>query len=206
MKKTIYTTLASCFCSLFFAQQNIGDIHGAKVDFISNTTNLPLQISFDESLHLSNTLFLDWMNQEVIKNKEISFSSLKITQDNLGFTHHRLQQLYKGFKIDGAIILTHSKNNEVKSFNGEWFKDISLSNAIAISEKQALQFALTKVGAKKYKWENKLEEAHMREALNNPDFSYAPVGELCIVANSDLKTKITTYSYAYKFNIYAESA
>ena len=204
MKKTIYTTLASCFCSLFFAQQNIRDMHGAKVDFISNTTNLPLHVSFDESVHLSNTQFLDWMDQELIKNKEISFSSLKITHDNLGFTHNRMQQLFKGYKIEGAVIVTHSKNNEVKSFNGDWFKDISVSNAISISEKQALQYALNKVGAKKYKWENKLEEAHMREALHNSNFSYAPVGELCIVTNSDSKTKVITYSYAYKFNIYAE--
>ncbi len=204
MKKTIYTTLTSCFCSLFFAQQNQAILHGAKVDFTSTATNLPLQVSFEESTHLSDTQFLDWIKQEMIKDKNVSFSSLKITQDGLGYTHNRLQELFNGYKIEGAVILTHSKSNEVKSFNGDWFKDISLSNEISISEKQALQFALNKIGAKKYKWENKLEEAHMRVALNNPKFSYAPIGELCIVAESNKNTKASTFHYAYKFNIYAE--
>jgi Zn-dependent metalloprotease len=176
MKKTIYTTFASCFCSLFFAQQHVFHLQGATVDFTSKTTNLPLQVSFDETKHLSDVQFLDWMNQELIKDKSISFKSLKISKDNLGFTHNRLQEFYKGYVIDGAVILTHSKNNEVKSFNGDWFKDIKISNAISISEKQALQYALTKVNAKKYKWNNTLEEAHMKEVLHNPNFSYAPIG------------------------------
>ena len=204
MKKTIYTSLASCFCSLFFGQQNGLHLQGANVDFTSKTTNLPLQVSFDETKHVSDIQFLDWMNQELIKDKLISFKSLKISQDNLGYTHNRLQEFYKEYAIDGAVILTHSKNNDVKSFNGDWFKDVKLSNAISISEKQALQYALTKVNAKKYKWDNKLEEAHMKEALHNPNFTYAPIGELCIVTTTDEKTKTTTYQYAYKFNIYAE--
>lgn len=204
MKKTIYTTLASCFCSLFFAQQNVLHLQGANVDFTSKTTNLPLQVSFDETKHLSDVQFSDWMNQELIKDKRISFKSLKISQDHLGFTHNRLQEYYQEYAIDGAVILTHSKNNEVKSFNGDWFKDIKVSNAISISEKQALQYALTKVNAKKYKWENKSEETHMKEVLHNPNFTYAPIGELCIVATTDEKNKTTTYQYAYKFNIYAE--
>jgi Zn-dependent metalloprotease len=204
MNKTYTTIIASCFCSLFFAQQNSINIQDARIDFNSTHTNLPLQISFDDSKHLSGSQFNDWMKKEMVKSDDVSFISLKTTYDKLGFTHNRLQQFYKGYKIDGAVILTHSKNNEVKSFNGDWYKNISLSNSISISEKQALQFALTKIAAKKYKWENKAEEMHMQEALNNPNFTYKPTGELCIVSTIDSKTKLQTYNYAYKFNIYAE--
>lgn len=204
MKKTIYTTLASCFCSLIFGQQNSFHLEGATVDFTSKTTNLPLQVSFDETKKIAESQFSDWMNQELIHDKSISFKTLKSATDNLGYTHKRLQQYYNSYKIDGAIILTHSKNNLVKSFNGDWFKEITVSNSISLSEKQALQFALTKVNAKKYKWENKLEEEHMKESLHNPNFSYAPIGELCLVTITSESTKITTYKYAYKFNIYAE--
>ena len=204
MKKTIYTAFSFCFYSLFFAQQNSNISNRYKVDFLSSTTNMPLQVSFDESLHLSDQQFFKWMNQEMTKNEEISFSSLKVENDNLGFTHQRMQQLYQGHKIDGANIITHSKNGEVKSFNGEWYKDIKLSNSITISENQALKFALIKVGAKKYKWENKREEAHMRKELNDPKFTYDPVGELCIVSDVNERTKKISFTYAYKFNIYAE--
>jgi Zn-dependent metalloprotease/phage baseplate assembly protein gpV len=204
MNKTFTTILASCFYSIFFAQQSTIKLEGANVDFNSKLTNLPLQVSFDESKHLSEIQFIDWMKKDLIHDDKVSFTSLKKDNDQLGIFHNRLQQYYKGYKIEGAIILAHSKNNEVKSFNGDWFKDINISNSISISEKQALQFALTKIGAKKYKWENKEEEAHMQQALNNPNFSYQPTGEICIVPTIDTKTKIVTFQYAYKFNIYAE--
>lgn len=204
MNKTFTTIIVLGFCSLVSAQQNALNIEGAKIDFHSTSTNLPLQVSFDDSKHLSDNQFSDWMKNTLIQNQDVSFESIKKNNDELGFTHNRLQQYYKGYKIEGAIILTHSFKNEIKSFNGDWFKDINLSNSISISEPQALQYALTKINAKKYKWENKEEEAHMQESLNNPNFSYKPVAELCIVPSIDSKSHTVTYAYAYKLNIYAE--
>lgn len=204
MNKTYYTIIASCFCSLFFAQQNALKLDGAKIDYISSTTNLPLQVSFDDTKHLSENQFMDWMKKELIGTNDVSFVPTKSTVDALGFKHNRYVQYYKGYKIDNSAIIAHEKNNEVKSFNGDWFKDIKLSNATSISEQQALQAALKKVNAKKYKWENKAEIAHMQEALNNPNFNYNPEGELVIVTTNDIKTKTTSYQYAYKFNIYTE--
>lgn len=204
MTKLYSTLIVSCFCSLVFAQQKSIKLEGAKVDYNSNVTNLPLQVSFDNGKHLSEFQFEDWMKKELVRSQEISFAALKSERDVLGFTHKRLQQYYKGYKIEGAVIVTHSKNNEVKSFNGDWFKDITINNSIALTEPQALQFALNKVNAKKYKWQNKAEELHMQEVLNNPNFSYLPVGELCIVTKIDPKDKTVTYNYVYKFSIYAE--
>lgn len=202
MKKTYFTIISSCFCSLFFAQQNNFKLEGAKVDFNSKITSLPLQVSFDESKHLSELSFTEWMKKEMVKSDDVSFATTKTDHDQLGFIHNRLQQFYKGYKIDGAIIVNHTKNNEVKSFNGDWFTNIKLSNSISITEQQALQFALNKVNAKKYKWENTIEEKHLQEVFNNPNFTYKPVGDLCIVTSTE--NNITTFNYAYKFNIYAE--
>jgi bacillolysin len=204
MKKTYYTIITSCFCSLFFAQPTSFNLEGAKVDYISNITNLPLQVSFDDTKHLSESQFIDWMKKELIGTNDVSFVSTKSTVDALGFKHNRYEQYYKGYKIDNSTIIVHKKNNEVKSFNGDWFRNINLSNAISISEQQALQAALKKVNAKKYKWENKAEESHMQQALNNPNFNYNPIGELVIVTTNDANTKTTSYQYAYKFTIYAE--
>jgi Zn-dependent metalloprotease len=204
MIKTYYTIIASCFCSLFFAQQNTFNLKNAKIDYLSSTTNLPLQVSFDDTKHLTETQFIDWIKKELIGADEVSFVSTKSTVDVLGFKHNRYQQYYKGHKIDNSLIISHSKNNVVKSFNGDWFRDIKLSNTISISEKQALKAALKKINAKKYKWENIEEEAHMKAVSNNPNFTYNPVGELVIVTTNDINTKTSSYQYAYKFNIYAE--
>ncbi|MGZ3930884.1 MAG: M4 family metallopeptidase, partial [Bacteroidia bacterium] len=76
-------------------------------------------------------------------------------------------------------------------------------NHASISEESALQKALQKVNAKTYKWENKEEEQHMRAALNQPDFSFYPKGEL-VLYRVNGKAQDVTLHYAYKFNIYAE--
>ena len=99
MTKTYYTIIASCFCSLFFAQQNTFNIEGAKVDYMSSITNLPLQVSFDETKHLSEIQFTDWIKKELIKNDDVSFTISKTNTDALGFKHNRYQQYYKGYNI-----------------------------------------------------------------------------------------------------------
>lgn len=204
MKKTYYTLIGTFFCSLFFAQQNSIQLEGAKIDFKSSHTNLPLQVTFDDSKHLPEISFNEWMKKDMVKSNDAAFVKTKTEVDPLGFTHNRFQQFYKGYKIDGAIIISHNKNKEVKSFNGDWYNNVSMSNTISLTEKQALQYALNKVNAKKYKWENKDEEIHMQKTLNNPNFNYSPIGELCILPLIDAKTKIVSFQYAYKFNIYAE--
>jgi bacillolysin len=203
MTKTYYAFFASFFCSLILAQQNNFYPEGIKIDHFSTITDLPLQVTFNATKQISDQQFIGWMKKEMIGSDMISFIPTKTEYDALGSKHTRYQEYYKGHKIENSLIIAHSKNNEVKSFNGDWYKDISISNAISISEKQALQAALKKVNATKYKWENEAEEAHMQQVLNNANFSYKPVGEL-VVVTSVSKTKTITYTYAYKFNIYAE--
>ena len=204
MNKTTTTLLATCFSSLFFAQQNIVNLQGAKIDFNSSLTNLPLQISFDDSKHLMESQFVAWMKKELIKNDDASLIQTKTDFDQQGFKHNRYQQYYKGYKIDGSMIIAHIKNYELKSMNGEWFNNITPVNSIALNEQQALSFALAKINAKKYKWENAAEEQHVKEVTNNPNFTYKPVGEIVLLPTINKNEKSITYNYAYKFNIYAE--
>ncbi len=200
MRKTT-TLLASCICSLFFAQQS-DQIKGLTIEANSTVTGLPIKVSLDASMQLGDGQFANWMSKEMVKSDEASFSPLKTEYDQLGFKHHRYQQYYKGYKIEGSMLIAHSKSNEVKSFNGEWYANIKPTNSIGLSEEQALQFALAKVNAKKYKWENAAEEAHMKEALNNPNFTFKPKAEVIIIPL--VNGKNITFTYAYKFKIYAE--
>ncbi len=204
MKNIYYSIFTFLLCSMTIAQNTLQKIEGASIDYYSSHTQLPLQVTFNAGKHVSEIHFFDWMQKEFIKDPLISFSPSKSSTDLLGQSHHRYQQFYKGYKIENSMIILHTKHNEVISFNGDWFNNIKLSNSISISESSALEFALKKIGAKKYKWENKEEEIHMQTVLNNPNFSYKPVGELVVVASNDINTKKTTFQYAYKFNIYAE--
>ncbi len=204
MNKLYTTLIASCFYSLGFAQQHTNTPEGAKIDQVSTRTGLPLSVSFSDSKQLSESQFTGWMKTELVKDELVSFKETKHETDQLGFKHTRYEQYYKGYKMEGSMVITHSKDHEVKSFNGDWFNKITLSNAVSLNEQQALPFALKKVGAKKYKWENKAAEDQMKEATNNPDFSYKPVMELVILPVIHVKEKTVTFHYAYKIDIYAE--
>jgi len=205
MKNFYYAISLSVLCSFVFAQGKWTNLRGIKIEGFSKMTNLPMQVSFHSSKRLSRLSFPDWMKQEMASDENISFASNdEVKTDPLGFTHSRLQQYYKGYKIEGADLRLHAKNDEVQSFNGEWYDVVDISNSINLSEKQALQYALKKVKAKKYKWDNKAETAHMQTVLNNPNFNYNPVGELCVFPTSNTITKKMSFLFAYKFNIYAE--
>jgi len=151
------------FYIFVFAQQNSFNLEGAKIDFNSSVTNLPLQVSFYESMHLSENDFTNWMKKEMVQSNDATFETIKTTYDKLGFTHHKLQQYYKGYKIDGAEIVSHSKNHQMVSFNGDWFKNITPNNSISISETEALQFALLKVNAKNTNGKIKLNNCICRK-------------------------------------------
>ncbi|MES2131064.1 MAG: hypothetical protein V4506_01875, partial [Bacteroidota bacterium] len=197
--------ISTCLISNFlFSQKEFSAINGVKVQSYSNLTKLPLMVLVSDSKNLSLSKFPQWLKTEFIKNETISFETVKIEKDHLGMVHVRFQQSYKGTRIENALLIAHCDNNKVVSFNGDWFADVPVSNSKAISEQEALQYVLNKVNAKKYKWDNKAEEDHMRSVLNDPSFTYKPKGELVVFPVIDAKKNTTTFLYAYKFNIYAE--
>lgn len=204
MKKHYLTIAGSFFCSLLLAQQNQAGLAGAQVDYLSKRTNLPLQVSFADTKHLADAQFTEWLQHDLVGSTDMSFRQLRSEYDKLGSRHSRYEEYYKGYRIEGSMVIAHSRNNEVKSFNGEWFKEVNPENGVGLSEEQALQFALAKVNAKKYKWENKAEEAHKREVFNDPGFTYYPKGEVVLLPEVNAASKAISYHYAFKFNIYAE--
>lgn len=170
----------------------------------SNITKLPLLVSVRDSKNISPAEFPQWLKTEFIKDEDLSFSLISPVKDQNGQYHERFQQSYKGVKIENSMVIAHYSNNRLHSFNGDWFADVSVPNSKALTEQQALQHALNKVNAKAYKWENEAAERHMKEALNDPSFSYKPKGEFVILPQPDYKARTVSFRYAYKFNIYAE--
>jgi bacillolysin len=139
----------------------------------------------------------NFLNSTVLSDG-LKVKKAKVEVDQLGFTHTRFEVMYNNARVNNTQIIVHSQNGKVISVNGDAFTLKKPVNTAVITKEKAFANALQKVGAKKYKWENKAEEAHMRKALNQPEFSYFPKGELI------LHTKGENVYYAYKFTIYAE--
>ena len=144
----------------------------------------------------NDTIFLKAILQA---KKEDEFRLKSVTTDELGITHKRFQQYYKGIKVENAEYLLHGKDGNIDYINGN-FQHINLQTIEpGINERQALLKALEYVGAEKYKWENSDMEKFVKLHRNNPNATYYPKGEL--VFAKDCLKRSDSFKLSWKFTI-----
>jgi len=125
--------------------------------------------------------------------------------DELGFTHQKFEQYYKGVKIEHATYTVHARAGAVESLSGDYEKVDKLSTTPSLSASAALSRALAAVGAKKYMWQDATEETGLRQQTGNPAASYQPQGELVIVRDFRQDPEAGPLVLAWKFDIYAQA-
>ncbi|RMA65923.1 M4 family metallopeptidase [Ulvibacter antarcticus] len=173
-----------------------------KPDEQKNVKEPPSLLIFDEaksySLQNSNVLL-----QEVLSpSPQTSFTTIKQEQDQLGFTHQKLQQYYSGVKVEFGTLILHAKSGKVESLSSEYYsinEDFDVSPGI--SNTTAFNKAVAHIGAQHYMWEYSDAAAEM-------DNYQKPAGELVILPdfNSGRDVEhINSYKLAYKFDIFATS-
>ncbi|MBC5991735.1 M4 family metallopeptidase [Pontibacter cellulosilyticus] len=129
----------------------------------------------------------------------------KSEKDDVGYTHQRYEQFYKGIKVEHAAYLVHSKNGVVQSINGDFRKVSDVSTKPALSEKAALSSALIYINAEKYMWQVPAQEQWAKQLKNDPKATFYPKGELVLIKDGLATTKENDGKHvlAYKFDIYA---
>lgn len=129
---------------------------------------------------------------------------LNVENDELGFTHYRLQQTLNGHPVEKSMLLVHVKDGKVVSTNGEWFKTLPGKKTPALKADVALARALDKVKAKQYIWET--EEAQNRAAMRIKESGAVsfekPTGEL-VYMNVGNELSAASLKLAYKFDIFS---
>lgn len=155
-------------------------------------------IQLKENYTLYENTVEAFLNSIVLNDDNLAVKKMRTEKDELGYSHSRYEIRYNNIPVHNAVIVTHAIGGKIASINGDLSTIQKPINSVNLTIESALQKALNKVNAKKYKWENKAEEAHMREALNDPNFSYDPKGQLILYTLND------KVHYAYKFCIYAE--
>jgi Zn-dependent metalloprotease len=111
--------------------------------------------------------------------------------DQLGFTHQKFAQYYRGIRVEHADYMVHSKAGTVESISGDFERVADLNTAPSLSEKAALGRATAFVDARQYMWQTTDADAD----------SFRPSGELVIVR--DGRVENGPLVLAWKFNIYA---
>ena len=121
------------------------------------------------------------------------FQLKKQETDQLGMTHQRFQQTYKGVKVEFATPIIHSKEGTTQSISGEFYDIKNLSVDAQISASAAFAKALQYTGAQSYMWQ---------DAVTSQKMGYAqPQGELVILPAYEGRELVM--KLAYKFDIYA---
>ena len=114
--------------------------------------------------------------------------------DYAGTQISKLQQYYKGIKVEHGVVSEVAVNNKVRLLQLEFYPlPESLSIIPMLSEDAALKKAMQFAGAQQYVWENNIS--------NNPEYA-KPHGELVIV--EDIFSSISgKMCLAYKFDVFA---
>ncbi|MBC6697419.1 M4 family metallopeptidase [Hymenobacter puniceus] len=131
----------------------------------------------------------------------------KSEADQLGFVHEKYQQYYKGIKVEHATYSVHARQGQVAGISGQFERIRGLNATPSVSAADALQRALSFVGARKYMWQDAREEAGLKQQENNPNATYLPQGELVVVRTELTRNEALAGKpvLAWKFNVYAQS-
>ncbi len=117
----------------------------------------------------------------------------------------RYVEYFKGLKVAYSSITVNSKDGKVGFMSSNFYQPLaSLSATPALPAATAFTRALTFVGATKYKWQNPIEEEHIKREYNKPDTSYLPKGNLVWVEDMRSGTKDHKLHLAWSFDIYAD--
>ncbi len=116
---------------------------------------------------------------------------LKTDKDEIGFTHEKFQQYYKGVKVESVTSTLHSKDGKASMITGNYHRITGLEVKPKINAAQAFTAAEAHVHASKYQWDIPQSEHN--------DYQ-KPTGELVVLVDFTGKNPP---SLAYKFDIYA---
>jgi Zn-dependent metalloprotease/uncharacterized protein YjdB len=121
-----------------------------------------------------------------------------------GTTVDRYQQYYKGVKVEFSRCAVMSRDGMLRLLESNVHNiDTSLSIGFKLGQPEALDKALSSVGAEQYMWEEQGMERLLKQETNNPDTSYFPRATLVWVENLAAKQPDHQLHLAYAFDIYA---
>ncbi len=167
--------------------------NATELYFNDQTLDIPAYLKFESAIPFSK--FDSWFKQEFSLNKSYNFNLTKEVTDKLGQKHYKLQQYYMGVPIEGNVLVLHSVDGNIFSFNGKVNNNLGKINLNGfLSEKEALSHALKHIGAEEYRWE------HEEKLPNGKGLNFFPVAQKVIV---ETKPASKVFKFVYKFDIYS---
>ena len=186
----------------FYGSSAHAVIAGTEQILKDTQLEIPTLIKFRKGSEIEYKDLQGWLKNHFKISEDLQLELIRAEKDNLGFTHYRYQQTYKGYPLHANIFIVHVKNNRIVSMNGQLFSNLNVPVQTTLSETQALEKAIAYMGAATYKWQLTGEERILKEIMNDEKATYYPQGMLVMIP-ADQNYKGLNYRLAYKFDIYA---
>lgn len=152
------------------------------------------QIKFENSSKISLQKAPNLIRTKLKLTANDNLQKIKSEIDNLGFTHEKYQQKFKGVKVEFGTYTAHAKNSTLRTMDGELYNVEKVNITPKLSKAAAFKKAIAHTGAQKYLWEVPAEAKNLGNYKK-------PTGELLILPKEVIGT--TDARLAYKFDIYS---
>ena len=190
-------TLTACLFSLGNTNAIAQNDSQQNRDVQKPSSLLVLNTSQNYTLQNATVLFKAVLDP----SSQTSFVPIKTEQDQLGYTHQKLQQYYNGVKVEFGTLIVHAKSDVVESLSSEYYPIQEFDEIPAITNAQAFSKAVSHIGAQKYMWE-------FADAAEEMDNYQKPTGELVILPDFNSGRDVAdvqSYKLAYKFDMFASN-
>lgn len=127
-----------------------------------------------------------------------NFHKTRSETDKLGYSHEKFQLYHQGIKVEFSTYTLHSKEGKLESMSGDFYSPEKTNTKAALSNQQAFEKALQKIGAKKYLWESPEDAKMMNYEKPTGELVFLPAG-----VSLQSKQKDNNLRLAYKFDMYA---
>ena len=107
------------------------------------------------------------LNRLLKLDDDHTFEQISQRNDEVGFSHINFQELYKGYPVDGHIIMLHEKEGLLQSINGNAAKLKNIYIEINISDEQATDIAMKVLGVKKLFREHTVQTVFAKNPKDN---------------------------------------
>ncbi len=181
---------------------NITAFHKASFLYEKNFES-PIEIRFQQNLYINEDDFFKGYKKYFDLSDDFDFILIKKTTDQLGQTHEKYCEYYKGVEIIGAQIILHEKNGYIHFANGHLVHNLILQVTPLFNKEDALQYALRFIGAESYMWENESNENFIKKKQQDPNTTYFPEGKIKLTSGTE-QLKGNNIRLIYRFDIYAE--
>ena len=186
-----------------YSQNKLGNDFGEAEIVFDKDGLSPVEIRFQEGASVTKTDFFEKYKIFFGLSGDYEFVQVQQLTDQLGQTHYRFNQFYKGIEVLNAQLILHEKNGVIHYANGKTVHRIDMNVATAITKQSALQSALNHIDAEIYKWEIPSNEIFIKNEQQDPNATFYPTGELLLTSGSKEMNK-NNLELAYRFDIYAE--